>query len=89
MNEKPGETLKDIYMSIIEKFNEHPSKNQMTYKEHLIHAWKLGLRSAFATGCFFIHGLFPMTLESTGSETINTIHKIIRLKQIDNELFSQ
>ena len=89
MNEKVGETLKDVYISILKRFNEHPSENQMTYKEHLIHSWTLGFKSTIAAGCFFIHGLFPMTLESTGSETINTIHKIIRLKQMDNELFNQ
>lgn len=83
MSEKIGELINDF----IVKMNEHPNKNNMTYKDHLLHAWNMGFKSAIASSCFFIHGLFPFLLEDTGTEYILMLHKIIRIKKLDNELF--
>ena len=44
--------------------NDHLQEVDMTYTQHLIHAWKMA-------GALLIHGLFPSILTTYASDKMN------------------
>ena len=57
-----------------EWFTRHPHEHNMTYWEHLKRSW--GLAFSMGKGCMalFIHGICPSWLETTGSQTIQSLY---------------
>ena len=55
-------------------FVKHPEEQNMTYFEHLTHAWSYGFRSLQCFIVFIIHGIVPCLFESTGSTMIRKLN---------------
>ena len=75
---KCNDCLKQTLETIQQKFQDHPSKNNMSYKEHMKRAFGLGILSTKAATCFFIHAIIPFVFETTGSETITEINSKLK-----------
>jgi hypothetical protein len=60
-------------------FFEHPSSNKMTYKQHLYQAWVMAFQMLLGFIVLFIHGLFPILFQKTGSNIIKELHKKVLL----------
>lgn len=76
---------------VIDSFNHHPKKNKMSCGEHFFIAMKSALISFGAGLTFTIHALFPMVLETTGSDLIACLNndfedRKCELNIIDREL---
>jgi hypothetical protein len=58
-------------------FLEHPEERNMTYLEHMKHAWFLGWNLMKGSIALFIHGLVPKYFPDTGSLVIKDMYKIV------------
>jgi Family of unknown function (DUF6356) len=55
-------------------FLKHPEEKNMTYFEHLKHAFSYGFRSLQCSIVFIIHGIVPHFFESTGSTMVQKLN---------------
>ena len=55
-------------------FLKHPEEQNITYFEHLRHAWSYGVRSLQCSIVFIIHGIVPCLFESAGSTMIQKLN---------------
>lgn len=56
-------------------FTEHPNSVGESYFQHMQVSFGFGIRMFTASlGCF-LHGLFPFLCTTTGSTTINKLHR--------------
>lgn len=58
-------------------FLEHPEERNMTYLEHMKHAWFLGWNLMKGSLSLFIHGIVPKYFQDTGSLIIKDMYKIV------------
>lgn len=63
--------------------SEHLSFVNQSYIGHLCNAWRYSFLSCKASMCFFIHGIFPDTLQFNGGEIIQDIADEIHQTAID------
>jgi hypothetical protein len=55
-------------------FLKHPEEKNMTYFEHLKHAFSYGFRSLQCSIVFIIHGIVPHLFESAGSTMVQKLN---------------
>lgn len=55
-------------------FIKHPEEQNMTYFEHLKHAFSYGIDSLCCSIIFIVHGFIPYLFEKTGSTMIQNLH---------------
>ena len=55
-------------------FTEHPRSQRMTYCEHFKRAAWTALRLARGAAALAVHDVFPFVLQTTGSDTVKTLH---------------
>jgi hypothetical protein len=58
-------------------FLQHPEEKNMTYFEHLQHAFYFSANLLRGSIALFIHGLVPYFFEDTGSNIIREMNKKI------------
>jgi hypothetical protein len=56
---------------------KHLHETKMGYFQHLVFAWKFGLRCLFASLAAFLHGAFPFIWETKSSEIVLDLGKLI------------
>ena len=61
----------NIFHSI---FIKHTEEQNMTYFEHLKHAFSYGIDSLCCSIIFVVHGFIPCFFEKTGSTMIQKLH---------------
>lgn len=61
------ETSSNVLYSI---FIKHPEEQNMTYFEHLKHAFSYGIQALCGSIIFIVHGFIPCLFEKTGSTMI-------------------
>jgi len=70
-------------------FLKHPEEKNMTYFEHLKHAFSYGVRSLQCSIVFINHGIVPCLFENTGSTTIRKLNDDLQYnsnKKYDNNV---
>jgi hypothetical protein len=60
-------------------FLEHPIEKNMTYFQHLKHAWFVGCNLLKSSCVLFIHGVVPKYFPDTGSKIIEDMNVYIHL----------
>ena len=68
------DTLKTTASSVQAAFTAHPKKAGETYLEHMKQSMYLSLMSLFCFVVFLVHAVFPMILQTTGSDMSITLH---------------
>jgi hypothetical protein len=63
-------------------FTEHPKEIGETYFQHMGVAARTGFKLAGATLACFVHAIFPFWFVTTGSRTIEKLHRQIH-KRVD------
>jgi len=58
-------------------FLEHPIEKNMTYFQHLKHAWFVGWNLLKGSCALFIHGVVPKYFPDTGSKIIEDMNVYI------------
>jgi hypothetical protein len=71
--------LNNVTNMIVEKFNEHPTKFGMTYKEHFLGSMYYGACSMVGTIVFMFHAIFPFLFQTTGSNIVAHLHEKLTL----------
>ena len=67
-------------------FIKHPEEQNMTYFEHLKHAFSYGLEALYCSIIFIVHGFIPCLFEKTGSTMIQHLHsKLHGIKHHEDE----
>lgn len=61
-------------MSILKHFTEHPASVNETYGEHFRFATGTGTRMILGGIACCLHGLFPFTFTTTGSQVISSLY---------------
>ena len=67
------------------KFCRHLREADQDFIPHLFDAYSYGGKSLEAAFYFFVHGLFPFLFEKSGSETIQYVDVMIKMKESSNE----
>lgn len=55
-------------------FIKHPEEQNMTYFEHLKHAFSYGVQALSCSIIFIVHGFIPCLFEKTGSIMIDQLN---------------
>ena len=63
-------------------FTDHPKEVGETYFQHMRVAARTGLKLAGGALACFVHAIFPFLFVTTGSKTIETLHRQIH-KRVD------
>ena len=63
-----------IHERVHHAFTEHPRSQRMTYCEHFKRAAWTALRLAGGAAALAVHAVFPFVLQTTGSDTVKTLH---------------
>lgn len=58
----------------------HLTKANQDYVDHLMDAWSYSARAFAASVSFFVHGLVPDWLQTTGSELVSSLNFDIQKK---------
>ena len=56
----------------------HPASVCMSYFQHLLFSFKVGLKLAFGTGKAFIHGIYPDIYVTSTSDLIKDLEEEIK-----------
>ena len=60
--------------NLIQHITKHPNENNMTYKQHFIHASKISFWLGYASICLFIHAIYPPLNETVASDIIKSLY---------------
>ena len=71
----------NISTSIKKSFTKHPEKVGETYFKHMKQSMYLAMMSLVCFIVFFIHAIFPMIFQTTGSDTIISINKRVNIRR--------
>jgi hypothetical protein len=66
-------------------FIKHPEEQNMTYFEHLKHAFSYGIGSLYCSIVFVVHGFIPCLFEKTGSTMIKDLNDRLHRIKTKNE----
>lgn len=64
-------------MKIYNKSVKHLTDNKMTYFQHLLFAFRSGLKCINAGILLILHGFFPAFFQKSGSSRIFNLNKIL------------
>jgi hypothetical protein len=73
--------LNDVTNTIVEKFNEHPKKFGLSYREHLFDSMYYGACSMACTIVFVFHAIFPFLFQTTGGNIVTHLQEMINSVQ--------
>ena len=65
-------------LSYLQSCRRHLASVEESYGQHLVFAGRTGVTMIVGGGACIIHGLLPFLFQSTGSRTIETLHRRIR-----------
>ncbi len=60
---------------MLRRFTDHPATVNETYLQHMAMAFGFGGRMLLGALACFVHGLFPWTCLSRGSDTVRSLHR--------------
>jgi site-specific DNA-adenine methylase len=81
------DTLNDVTNRVVEKFNEHPKKFGLTYREHFLTSIYYGACSMVCTIVFVFHAIFPFLFKTTGGHIVaHILDKIHSVKCNTSEI---
>jgi hypothetical protein len=63
----------NYFHQLYDRLTRHLRENNQGYFEHLKDAWSFSAKAASASALFAIHGIFPFTLEHSGSNKIDCL----------------
>lgn len=75
-----------IHERVHHAFTEHPRSQRMTYCEHFKRAAWTALRLARGAAALAVHAVFPFLLQTTGSDTVKTLHGELKEHEAAGEL---
>ena len=66
-------------------FIQHPEERNMTYIQHMKHAWFMGWNLFKGSIALFIHGIIPKYFPDTGSTIIKEMNDVVSNSQKKSE----
>ena len=63
----------DWQKSLSENLTDHPKEQGMTYREHCLRAFFIGIDALLLAIIFMVHAFFPFAFATTGSDGIKKL----------------